>query len=246
MYKKRHFNVVLNLVLKPFGLEWGERLGLSYRFYLNYSYILFNLTKDKAKVLEFLGVDPDKYDNSTFSMSNFLEFLDECKYTYLPSIFGHEELPTEDLNKFKEELVKHIRFSIEYSHLPYVHNFENKFHPYKDTNRFLHRLDKVFDKKGSLIRSSAGIRCYKDRQSKAFIINKFNGKLMVDWVPDLLHSTNFGNIKKAFQRYVEKETRGVFNAYVKKTPGKIIRRDFSDWYFKVYKQLDKEFNDLPL
>lgn len=246
MYQKRHFNVVLNLVLKPFGLEWGERLGLSYRFHLNYSYILYNLTKDKTEVLKFLGVDPEKYNNSTFSMSNFLEFLSECKFTYLPSIFKHEEFPTEELINFKKELVKDIKFSIEHSHLPYVYGIKNKFHPYGNTNKFIHKLDKAFNKKGSLIRSAAGIKCYKDRQSKAFIKNKFNGKLMVDWVPELLHSTKFGSIKKAFKRYVEKETRIVFNAYVKKTPGKIVRRDFSDWYYKVYKQLDKEFNDLPL
>lgn len=246
MYKRQHLNVVLNLILRAFNLQWNERLGLSYFYNLHNGEIMFNLTKDIKDVFRFLGLNSEDYLNDAYLMNNFIEIVSKCKYVHIPTIFNSEPLNTPSLERFRQEFLKTLRFVIENQSIPFVERVDNNFYPFKDTNRFIHRLDKFFNKKGSLIKSISKLEKFKDSQEKAFIKNKFNGKLVMSWVPELARYKRFGEVLNGFKTYIEREKDTIFQSYVKATPGKDIRIDFIDWYNTEIKALDNEFNRLPI
>ncbi len=246
MYKKQHLNFLLNTILSSLNLQWTERLGLMYKYNLPYGSIQFIMTKDKKELFLFLGLDYSKYLSDSYTLDDFINIITECKYIYLPQLFVKQENLTKSIEEFHTELKEYLRMLLENQNLPYIEPIKTNFYPFKDSNRFIQFLDNEFNKGKFLIKSISKLNHIYNKESKKFIKNKFNGKLIMQWIPELKSGNRLGEVIEAFKTYVEKETNTIFNLYIKNTKSVIIRSDFIDWYETNIQYLDKEFNSLSI
>ncbi|HSH51278.1 MAG TPA: hypothetical protein VK982_06110 [Bacteroidales bacterium] len=176
LYLKRELILVINLILRMFNLHWTEKLGLYYKYEMCYSHLGFILTKDFNEVLNFLGLDTNKYNKHFYTMENFLSLLEECKYLHIPSLYIDPEIFSDKLlyfhTKFKEAITKNAKTK--------KYKLKNKYLPYKHKNNYVKFLDRSFNKKGSILFKIKQLDKHKSSLRKKFIKNKFNGNLIID------------------------------------------------------------------
>jgi hypothetical protein len=245
MYEHKHFLFVLNLLLKPLNLQWSPTIGLQYKYELFYGDIGISITKDIRKVLEFIGVDPIYASSKQkYIMSEFIGILSTCKYTYLPSIFSKPNNMTSSMEDFYKKLTELVRLSAS-GQIRESMVIKSNFIPFRNRNKYIYLLDREFGKNGLFLKQIKAYDKFKTKANKIFIKNKFNGNLVMQWVPNLTTGKILSDTIKAFKAHVEIEERKNFNMYIKETNIRIIRIAFVSWYNKEIKFLDFEFNKLP-
>lgn len=245
MYQHTHFLLVLNLLLKPFNLIWSPTLGLTYKYNLYFGDIGIILTKDLTKVLSFLNIDLlYSSPKQQYIMSEFIYMIKDCKYTYLPSILTKPTGLTPKMEEFYDKLVGLVKLSIKGEIKDSVKIIPN-FIPYRNRNRSIFLLDKAFGKKGQFIRTINMYDNHIDKAKKIFIKNKFNGNLVMQWIPELKPGKTLSDIMAAFKLYIEREEKELFNLYIKRTNANAIRIRFIYWHDKVLNSLNEEFNKIP-
>jgi hypothetical protein len=245
MYKYKHFLFILNLLLKPLNLQWAPTLGLTYKYNLFFGEIGIVITKDLKQVLEFLRMDPLYLsDKQYYTISEFLYIIKDSRYIYLPSIFTKPTYLPEDIEELHKNLVNLIKLTIQ-GNIKNSIKIQSNFIPFKDKDRMIHLLDNAFNQNGTLYKK---IKLYDksiDKMRKVFIKNKFNGKLIMQWVPSLTPGKYLADIISAFKTYIEIEEKEIFNMYVKRININELRLSFVYWYNKEIIKLDNDFSDLP-
>lgn len=247
MYTKTHLIFLINLILRPFKLHWNNKSGLIYQYNIFYGSIGFNITKEFDKVLDFLNLDTIRFSiehSPKFTMSDFIELLVTCKYTHLPTIFRESDVNSKELLDFHTSIINLIKISIK-SNNETIIKLTNNFIPFKDDNKYIDIIDKKFNKKGFFASSIKNFNTHVAKVPKKFIKNKFNGHILMTWIPELRPGKYLADIMSAFKEYKSIETKDFFTIYVKNTPTKHIRLDFVYWYNTCIKNLDIEFKKIP-
>lgn len=218
------------------GLYWDNVKGLVYQYKLFYGSIGLNITQDWDEVLHFLGIPRKAFpvDKNRYDLEDFAVFILSCKYSDLKYIFTtgaqSSKIPNFVLS-IKKIIVRNI------PHLLKV-NSNITLHTIKDSPlQYINEIDVAFKRKGNFVKAIKSLEAHKLKTIRKFTRNKFNGNLIMMWVPELSPDEKIGKIMKEFKEYIEKELKAPFAEYSKTTALKDIRFDFISWYGEVYKKI---------
>lgn len=244
MYTKQHLVFVLNLLLNPLKLHWINTLGLQYRCPLAYGEINFIVTKNFAEVIEFLGLDPKYYEASrpVYTIEDLIRVILNSRYTYLPSVFAKQSNFDISMQQFHAKLVALTKEALNCTE---AGASKFKFTPLKNRDQYYYHVDRRFKKQGKLVKFVNDLEFHNIALKRTFIGHKFNGNLIIDWVPELKPGKNLREVLISFRAHIEKNTQQYFAIYVKNTCIKSIRSSFVFWYNKEIKKIVNSSDLLP-
>jgi hypothetical protein len=176
------------------------------------------LSKDSQTIFNFLGLNYQRYLKGFETKEDIFQYIINSKY-FDPSVFQMENLRHVDRKRNKkratyQDFLKVLpatnpydKFNLETKadHLAY---FQTHF-PHMNFDQIAHENQ-------------------QKAQENEEIKTKFNGKLIMEWIPDL-KGKELGTAISEFQK-----TKKDFRQYALKFEAPFIKTDFLSWYHKVY------------
>ena len=216
----------INRLLNQFNLTWTS-LGLNYTHKLKYGEVTFHVPASFEQVLHFLGINKE-YNILDFKTSkDYFTFLLES--SYLNKNCFNIELSTKDntLNTLYEEFKYYLTLdtSIKYKVLP--DNIILSIDTYFKTN--LEKKIKLLDTTNYIPNKS-----------------KFNGKLVLKWIPELKPGKALGDFINEFKQDIENKKQISFDEYVRSHSYNAIKSNIINYYYNLFVfDLDKLTIHLP-
>ena len=218
----------------PLGNAMGKtfhKLNLSYGWDgLKYKYRNFNgrnshdiiVSKNPRKIFEFGGYDYDRYLEGFDTMEEIFDFIISGKY-FNVDIFKMENLSAIDKKRNRKRKSYH-------EFLKYIETFEieSQYHFPENKNLYLPIIDNYFPEANFLKKIEELDK--KDKINRQ-VSEKFNGKLIMKWIPGL-KGKELGNMITNFK----KELGDNYKNYILETPQEEIKKQFIKFYEKEKKE----------
>jgi len=211
---------IMGKTFHKFGLSYGWK-GLYYKYRnhdgINIKDIL--ITRNPQKIFEFGGYDFERFIVSGFDyLEEIFEYCINSKY-FSSDIFQFNNLKTID-KKRNRKRNSYKKF------LEYINNKNiNKLYSFnKDKNFYIEMINDFFPESNLIdILKILDLECEK----KKTISNKFNGNIVMEWLPEL-KGVELGRIISLFKKsFIES-----YDDYILKTEISKIKEDF----FKIYEK----------
>ena len=188
---------ILNIILSQFNLEWNNSKGLLYKYS---DTVHIQIKTDIIKVFGFIGIHED--------------ITSEIPDNKLAELFAKSNKI--DTGALSLSIGMFNENSLEHKILSYLIE-NNKGYSCIPFDDYIEEIEKYFE-----IDLKEQIEKAEEQESK----NKFNGNLVMYWMPEVKKGPIVKDTMKEFIEHIEISKNMPFKSYVKLTKHKNIKEDF--------------------
>lgn len=213
-------NLLTGRIAHKLGLKFGfDGLVLKIRTESGHAGLDINLTKDPRRIYDFLGYDYNRYLQGFNNLEEVYEFVASTKY-FNPFIFDYEQL--NHINKTRNR--KRATYAGFLEWISHGEGFNQ--YQFQQKQAYLIKTHCAFPE----IDIFGQIKEYAcDYHKNELLKNKFNGNLVMSWIPGL-QGKELGQAISGFRKYIECESGTVFSEAIKHMPTDVIKEYFQEWY----------------
>lgn len=208
---------LLGKLFHKFGLKYGPD-SLHYPFRLEGRVVHdIVITKDFRKMMEFMGLDPERKYKGFDTLEEIYDWIISSKY-YNTELFLLDNL-TQDDRKRNKKRPTFNKFLEYVKDIPYT---SEGYHFERNKTKYLGLIDSSFPE----VHFLEQIEKFKEKDKEVQAVKlKFNGELVMEWTD--LKGKELGDVIMNFKKIHDFE-------WFKNTDSNEIKDTFDEWYYDKY------------